>query len=175
MAEKWHRIIENLEVDQYLEAQGYTKCDITIKMEIWCITSTGKLASFIWWWTSTDWKCFQCSCLTHKRYHISLTCFWDMTCRHSLCIKYVPFQSHMHIYGHMCTLTHMRVAGEQNADQVWRCPYWQSASAAEPQDRITDYLWPTLLISSIYLWPVKNDISSWRASISICILLEAEI
>lgn len=34
MAEKWHRIIENLEVDQYLEAQGYTKCDITIKMEI---------------------------------------------------------------------------------------------------------------------------------------------
>lgn len=34
MAEKWHRIIENLEVDQYLEAQGYTKYDITINMKI---------------------------------------------------------------------------------------------------------------------------------------------
>lgn len=34
MAEKRHRIIENLEVDQYLEAQGYTKCDTTINMEI---------------------------------------------------------------------------------------------------------------------------------------------
>lgn len=34
MAEKRHRIIENLEVDQYLEAQGYTKYDTTIKMEI---------------------------------------------------------------------------------------------------------------------------------------------
>lgn len=32
MAEKWHRIIENLEVDQYLEAQGYTKYDTTINM-----------------------------------------------------------------------------------------------------------------------------------------------
>ncbi len=34
MAEKRHRIIENLEVDQYLEAQGYTKYDNTINMEI---------------------------------------------------------------------------------------------------------------------------------------------
>lgn len=34
MAEKRHRIIENLEVDQYLEAQGYTKYDITINMKI---------------------------------------------------------------------------------------------------------------------------------------------
>lgn len=34
MAEKRHRIIENLEVDQYLEAQGYTKYDTTINMEI---------------------------------------------------------------------------------------------------------------------------------------------
>ena len=33
---------------------------------------------------------------------------------------------------------------------------------------------PTPPSSSIYLWPVKNDISSWRASISICILLEAQ-
>lgn len=33
MAEKRHRIIENLEVDQYLEAQGYTKYDTTINME----------------------------------------------------------------------------------------------------------------------------------------------
>lgn len=34
MAEKWHRIIENLEVDQYLEAQGYMEYDTTINMEI---------------------------------------------------------------------------------------------------------------------------------------------
>lgn len=34
MAEKRHRIIENLEVDQYLEAQGYMKYDNTINMEI---------------------------------------------------------------------------------------------------------------------------------------------
>lgn len=34
MAEKRHRIIENLEVDQYLEAQGYTECDTTTNMEI---------------------------------------------------------------------------------------------------------------------------------------------
>lgn len=34
MAEKRHRIIENLEVDQYLEAQGYTEYDTTINMEI---------------------------------------------------------------------------------------------------------------------------------------------
>lgn len=34
MAEKRHRIIENLEVDQYLEAQGYIKYDTTINMEI---------------------------------------------------------------------------------------------------------------------------------------------
>lgn len=33
MAEKWHRIIENLEVDQYLEAQGYMKYDNTINIE----------------------------------------------------------------------------------------------------------------------------------------------
>lgn len=33
---------------------------------------------------------------------------------------------------------------------------------------------PTPCLSSIYLWPVKNDISSWRASISICILLEEQ-
>lgn len=33
MAEKWHRIIENLEVDQYLEAQGYMKYDNTISIE----------------------------------------------------------------------------------------------------------------------------------------------
>lgn len=32
--EKIKRIIENLEVDQYLEAQGYTKYDNTINMEI---------------------------------------------------------------------------------------------------------------------------------------------
>lgn len=57
MAEKRHRIIENLEVDQYLEAQGYTKYDNTINMEIWCITSGGKLASVIWWWMSTEVKC----------------------------------------------------------------------------------------------------------------------
>lgn len=55
MAEKRHRIIENVEVDQYLEAQGYTKYDTTINMEIWCITSTGKLASIIWWWMDMDW------------------------------------------------------------------------------------------------------------------------
>lgn len=34
MAEKRHGIIENLEVDQYLEAQGYMKYDNTINMEI---------------------------------------------------------------------------------------------------------------------------------------------
>lgn len=34
MAEKRHRIIENLEVDQYLEAQGYMKYDNTINTEI---------------------------------------------------------------------------------------------------------------------------------------------
>lgn len=34
MAEKRHGIIENLEVDQYLEAQGYTEYDNTINMEI---------------------------------------------------------------------------------------------------------------------------------------------
>lgn len=33
MAEKWHGIIENLEVDQYLEAQGYMKYDNTISIE----------------------------------------------------------------------------------------------------------------------------------------------
>ena len=33
MAEKRQRIIENPEVDQYLEAQGYTKYDTTIDME----------------------------------------------------------------------------------------------------------------------------------------------
>lgn len=33
MAEKWHGIIENLEVDQYLEAQGYMKYDNTINIE----------------------------------------------------------------------------------------------------------------------------------------------
>lgn len=56
MAEKRHRIIENLEVDQYLEAQGYTEYDTTINMEIWCITSTGKLAPLsIWRWVNTDW------------------------------------------------------------------------------------------------------------------------
>lgn len=31
---KRHGIIENLEVDQYLEAQGYTEYDNTINMEI---------------------------------------------------------------------------------------------------------------------------------------------
>lgn len=56
MAEKRHRIIENLEVDQYLEAQGYMKYDNTINMEIWYITSTGKLTSVIWWWMGTDWN-----------------------------------------------------------------------------------------------------------------------
>lgn len=55
MAEKRNRIIENLEVDQYLEAQGYMKYDNTINMEIWCITSTGKLTSVIWWRMNTDW------------------------------------------------------------------------------------------------------------------------
>ena len=34
MAEKRHRIIENLGVDQYLEAQGYMKWDTKINMEI---------------------------------------------------------------------------------------------------------------------------------------------
>lgn len=34
MAEKWHWVIENLEVDQYLEAQGYKKCDITINIKV---------------------------------------------------------------------------------------------------------------------------------------------
>lgn len=38
----------------------------------------------------------------------------------------------------------------------------------------TGYTEPTPPFSSLYLWPVKNDISSWRASISICILLEAQ-
>ena len=33
MAEKWHAIIENLEVDQYLEAQGYMKYDNTMNTE----------------------------------------------------------------------------------------------------------------------------------------------
>lgn len=33
MAEKWQGIIENLEVDQYLEAQGYMKYDNTINIE----------------------------------------------------------------------------------------------------------------------------------------------
>lgn len=56
MAEKRHRIIENLEVDQYLEAQGYTECDTTTNMEIWCITSAGKLASVIWCWMHCFWE-----------------------------------------------------------------------------------------------------------------------
>lgn len=34
MAETWCRIIENVEVDQYLDAQGYVKCDTKINMEI---------------------------------------------------------------------------------------------------------------------------------------------
>lgn len=54
MAEKRHRIIENLEVDQYLEAQGYMKYDNTINMDIWCITSTGKLMCVIWWWVLAE-------------------------------------------------------------------------------------------------------------------------
>lgn len=33
MAEKWQGIIENLEVDQYLEAQGYMKYENTINIE----------------------------------------------------------------------------------------------------------------------------------------------
>lgn len=47
MAEKRHRIIENLEVDQYLEAQGYMKYDATVNVEKLCIASTGELASAI--------------------------------------------------------------------------------------------------------------------------------
>lgn len=61
MAEKRHRIIENLEVDQYLEARGYMKYDNTINMEIWCITTPGKLISVIWRWMSTDWNASSCA------------------------------------------------------------------------------------------------------------------
>lgn len=54
MAEKRHGIIENLEVDQYLEAQGYMKYDNTINIEIWCITSAGKWTRVVRWRMSAN-------------------------------------------------------------------------------------------------------------------------
>lgn len=131
MAEKWHRIIENLEVDQYLEAQGYMKYDNTINMEIWCITSAGKLTSVAWWRNSEDWEA------SVTRYTLAfshrgsasptrlktLTMCWRNLSHAS------PF-AHLHACGHPIGQPCRSGLGGLPADKMWR--------EGSEADRITD-------------------------------------
>lgn len=152
MAEKRHRIIENLEVDQYLEAQGYTECDTTTNIEIWCITSAGKLASVIWCWMHS---------------------FWESVCAGSPVATLLSRDDSTAVK-YMCAAMFALPLGQWNSVQVSWSPFWHNVPWNLKASRCHRLSLPTQPLSSIYLWPVKNDISTWRASISICILLEAQ-
>lgn len=118
---------------------------------------------------------------------LSLCILWD---RCGLNLSEIKRLSSSHVWtdSQICTLVCMHSAEPlaNIVDQVWR-PFQKKKKTRKGKMRgkknapwsirIQSYRrrlhGPTPPRSSLYLWPVKNDISSWRASISICILLEA--
>ena len=112
-----------------------------------------------------------------QRYHTILKL---SQVNHNYSYAYTPGLSKMYCCSLMCIP--VAICAQFNACMVLASGVW-IRSGGPLSDRyrkgskrhcVTDSLWPTAPFSSIYLWPVKNDISSWRASISICILLEAQ-
>ena len=113
----------------------------------------------------------QCWILNHKDSTLALNYHGLTTHASSASSWKRPSCSHAngHVHTQLCS------SGPRCVDHFWRSPFpteWtiKAQSPTVPQTSP----WPTPPFSCIYLWPVKNDISSWRASISICILLEAQ-